>query len=72
MIENFPDDEAPVEHSEILQEIWGKLQKVPGRPEEIAEILEEIEARSNTDSVDENSTDEKNAIRSHNDKPASS
>lgn len=56
IIENSPND-VPVQHSGILQEIWGELQKVPGHPEEVADILEKIEARSNMNSNDETNVD---------------
>lgn len=42
-IKEFPDDDSLVEHSDILQEIWGELQKVPEHQEEAAEVLEKIE-----------------------------
>lgn len=69
IIENFPDDDSLVEHSDILHEIWGELQKVPELYEEAAEVLEKFE---NMNNIDENSTEEKKIISSDNEEPATS
>ena len=62
IIEKLPDDDAPVEQVEILQEMWEKLHDIPGRPEEVTQVLEKIEARSKMNGHEANATAEQKVL----------